>query len=82
MTQPSRQHGYTDAERIRMCTSKRRYSDELAARAGGMISLETMNTGYSKLYPYRCEICHGWHLSKKPRPGVLPITQLQPLEVA
>lgn len=82
MTQPNRINGYTEAERIRMCTSKRRYSDEATARAGGMISLETLDTGYSKLWPYRCEICRGWHLSKKMRPGVLPITQQQPLEVA
>lgn len=77
MTQPRRINGYTEAERIRMCTSKRRYSDELAARAGGMISLEIQDTGYSKLWPYKCAICRGWHLSKKVRHGVAPITEQQ-----
>jgi hypothetical protein len=81
MTQPSRQHGYTEAERIRMCTSKRRYSDEATARAGGMISLEQQDTGYSKLWPYRCDICRGWHLSKKMRPGVVPITEKEAVAV-
>jgi hypothetical protein len=75
MTQPRRTNGYTEAERIRMCTSKRRYSDEATARAGGMISLERQDTGYSRLYPYKCDLCGGWHLSKKARPGVAPITE-------
>lgn len=74
MTQPLRTNGYTEAERQKMCASKRRYSDEPAARAGGMISLERQDTGYSKLWPYRCLICRGWHLSKKKRFGVAPIT--------
>jgi hypothetical protein len=74
MTQPSRVNGYTEAERQRMCASKRRYSDEPGARAGGMISLEKQDTGYSKLWPYQCSICRGFHLSKKPRHGVAPIT--------
>jgi uncharacterized protein YbdZ (MbtH family) len=74
MTQPIRTNGYTEAERLKMCASKRRYSDELAARAGGMISLEKQDTGYSKLWPYRCDVCRGWHLSKKKRPDVAPIT--------
>jgi hypothetical protein len=65
MTQPKKINGYTEVQRKAMCTSKHRYSDQLAAMAGGYHSLETHGTGYKKLYCYRCLICSGWHLTKQ-----------------
>jgi len=73
---PTRNHGLTDAERRKMCEGKVRYADELAAIAGGMISLEQHGTenGITKLYRYKCPACFGFHLTRKRHPGQEPIT--------
>lgn len=77
MSRPLRNFGLTDKQRIKMCEGKIRYSDELAARAGGMISLEKHGeeNGVEKLYTYRCDACRGYHLTRKKRFGQEPITR-------
>ena len=76
MTQPNRMNGMTEDERIQMCQRKQRFSDELTANAGAMISLERHDQGYSKLWTYKCPVCKGWHLTKKPVSGKEPIRKL------
>ena len=74
MSRPKRNFGMTDAERQKMCERKDRYSDEHAAAAGAMRSLENHNSGYSKLWTYKCPVCRGWHCTKKKINGREPIT--------
>lgn len=76
MTQPNRVNGLTKKQRQRMCLHKVRYADELAAIAGGVLSLEQHGeeNGISKLYRYKCPDCFGWHLTRSRHPGQEPIT--------
>lgn len=64
MTAPRRRNGATVEFIKRSCEGKRRYADELDARAVGMNSAESSG---DKLYVYRCRFCRGWHLSKNAR---------------
>lgn len=74
MTAPNRINGRTRRERMKMCFNKRRFSCELGARAAGLISLEERpDSGYEKLWPYKCPICKCWHLTKKRKSGTEPI---------
>lgn len=41
---------------------KRRYPDELSARAMALNSIEV--TDIKKLWVYKCKDCSGWHLTK------------------
>lgn len=45
------------------CSGKRRFSDEVEARAAGMVSLREW-PGQARLFIYPCPHCHGWHLTK------------------
>lgn len=76
MTEPNRVNGLTRKQRDKMCLHKVRYSDEAAAIAGGVISLEQHGeeNGISKLYRYKCSWCSGWHLTRKKHSGQVPIT--------
>jgi hypothetical protein len=48
------------------CRAKRRYPDELTARANGMRVLEELGVAFrANLYVYRCAECHGWHLTRR-----------------
>lgn len=76
MSQPNKVNGLTLSQRERMCLGKVRYSDENAAIAGGVISLERHGeeNGVTKLYRYRCDSCNGWHLTRKRHYDQVPIT--------
>lgn len=45
------------------CNHKRRYSDELDARAGASIALDSKDFLYI-LFIYKCHECAGWHLTQ------------------
>ena len=46
------------------CSKKKRYSDELTARAGCMTVLQQdPNNSPPKLWVYKCKECKGWHLT-------------------
>jgi hypothetical protein len=50
--------------RVLTCASKRRWSDEVSARAGAMSAIQFyQNT--DRLWVYRCKECNGWHLTSK-----------------
>lgn len=46
------------------CASKRRYPDELTARAGAMHDIHHVGNA-SELYVYRCPECRGFHLTRR-----------------
>ena len=47
----------------RTCRAKRRFSDELAARAAALVRIGT--GAIATLWVYRCTQCRGWHLTSK-----------------
>jgi hypothetical protein len=62
MTAPRRRNGVLVTTIERGCESKRRYPDELTARAAGQFySAKNEVT----LYLYPCSLCRGWHLTRK-----------------
>lgn len=61
MTAPSRTSGIANVRRVSQCTSKNRYSDELAARAMGQ--RQALRQGI-QLWVYHCNLCNGWHLTR------------------
>ena len=52
------------------CETKNAYSCELKARTEGMKMVVRVG---STLWPYRCDICNGWHLTSGKK-GCKPIT--------
>lgn len=46
---------------IAICQAKRRYSDELGARASASVICE--RTSKDKLGVYFCRFCRGWHVT-------------------
>lgn len=64
---------YTPSEKA-TCDKKRRYPDEPLARA--MAAMRANATEQGKLYVYRCKVCSGWHLTK--RPNGTPATSADP----
>lgn len=56
------------------CARKRRYPDEILARAMAAVQAKWKDEG--KLYIYRCKVCSGWHLTK--RPNGTPATSNDP----
>jgi hypothetical protein len=72
MTAPRKINGRTREAAERMCLSKVRWSDELAARAGAMQALEA-RPDVRRLYTYKCLICSGWHLTRKWVRGCQPV---------
>ena len=46
------------------CLNKRRYSDEVTARAAAMFVLGR-NGNIKTLWVYPCYQCRGWHLTKR-----------------
>ena len=62
MTQPLRQSGILFEHIRRGCHAKNRYSDEYGARAAGQCLQEENEV---KLYMYPCELCRGWHLTRR-----------------
>lgn len=71
--QPNKVNGLTEAERVRRCTGKRRWSDQLAATAGAIHALEQF-PNQPPLYTYRCPYCAGWHLTKRRQPDQEGVT--------
>lgn len=69
---PNKNHGYTRDELDRMCQGKHRWPDELAARAGGLQSLERRPETL-RLYTYHCPACRGYHLTRCKQKGQEPI---------
>ena len=70
--QPNKINGRTTEERNWMCQRKHRWSDELAARAAALQSLERRPKVF-KLYTYKCPVCLGYHLTRKKQPGQVPV---------
>lgn len=60
---PNKVNGLTVFQRSRMCTSKQRWSDEMAAQAGAASCVERGTA--DRLYVYKCPECHGYHLTKR-----------------
>lgn len=58
MTQPKKVSGVPVEKLLRACRSKRRFSDDFAARAVAL-------TKEPPLYVYQCPHCNGWHLTSK-----------------
>lgn len=67
---------YTPSEKA-TCEKKRRYPDEPSARAMAACQAKFKEEG--KLYVYRCKVCSGWHLTK--RPNGTPATAADPFAV-
>lgn len=70
--QPKRENGRTLEEIERMCRGKHRWSDELAARAGALQSLER-RPKTARLFTYKCPVCQGFHLTRCKQPGQQPV---------
>jgi hypothetical protein len=52
-----------DQKAALVCARKRRYPDEITARASAASSIERhQNT--DQLSVYRCQVCRGWHLTR------------------
>jgi hypothetical protein len=47
------------------CRNKRRYNTEIEARAGALSVIELRHNDM-KLYVYKCAVCGGWHMTRKP----------------
>lgn len=63
MAAQTRTNGLTKEQIERACTSKKRFSDQLTAIAMGITRATAAG---HPLYTYRCHICSGWHLTKRP----------------
>lgn len=71
---PRKVNGLTDDQRARRCDNKHRWADELAAIAGAIHAFEKYhNSKGESLWVYRCPLCKGWHLTKKPQRGQSPV---------
>lgn len=70
---PNKVNGLTQAERMRRCTGKRRWSDELSACAGALDAVERHRE--ERLWVYQCPHCRGWHLTRSPQRGKEPAAQ-------
>lgn len=46
------------------CGAKRCFADEIAARVGGMLSIEDRRN-VTQLWVYRCKRCKRWHLTSQ-----------------
>lgn len=46
----------------RTCQAKQRYTDEIAVRAAGSVSMVERKNRH-RLWCYRCTHCSGWHLT-------------------
>lgn len=66
MSAPPRQHGRPVEAWHKGCTQKRRFSDELTARAGAQIECDHKSTKRGAMWVYSCENCRGWHITNKP----------------
>ena len=61
-----------------VCSSKHRHADEATARSAAMTAIQ-MYRKVELLHVYKCPICHGWHLTR--RPNGLPVTVDNPVFV-
>lgn len=59
------------------CRKKRRYPDELTARAAAMWSISQSET--ERLWVYACELCKGWHLTSRPNGRRRLVTEDNPV---
>lgn len=64
MTAPLRRNGKLVSAIERGCENKLRYSDEFGARAAGLLDQQKYG---EKMYLYPCDLCRGWHLTKRPQ---------------
>lgn len=48
-----------------VCSSKHRHADEATARSAAMTAIELYKK-VDRLHVYKCPVCHGWHLTRKP----------------
>lgn len=59
----------------RSCVSKARYSCEEDARRVGRNSLRDPGVRLRWLWPYPCQFCRGWHLTKQKIKNTIPMTK-------
>ena len=63
MSAPSRQHGKDVHAVQKSCLNKRRFTDELTARAGAQIHCDEGKARNGVMWIYACENCRGWHMT-------------------
>jgi hypothetical protein len=63
---------------VLICANKRRYPDELSARAAAMFALGH-NGNLKTLWVYPCYQCRGWHLTKRNNGIRLKVTAENPV---
>lgn len=63
-----------DAYLIAACDRKGRYVSEQYARMVARDRLRAGDAGADRLWPYACAHCRGWHLTKRPNPGMTAVT--------
>ena len=55
------------------CKMKSRFTDEVQARAGAAVAMDTPRNGEKRapvrLWVYRCPHCFGWHMTSRDRGG-------------
>lgn len=54
---------------VAKCRAKRRYSDEMTARADGTTLISGGHTSATQMFCYRCTHCRGWHLTRNRQPS-------------
>lgn len=68
MSRSYRQNRYDVRPRKRReeprCKAKRRYSDQVTARAAALITMRDVGNR-DRLWTYKCPHCFGWHLTHK-----------------
>lgn len=58
------------------CAKKKRYADDLTARAAAMESCSKY--GEDVLFTYQCPVCRGWHLTKNEQRGQAAVSKTNP----
>lgn len=74
MTAPHRNHGRKATELRKSCLDKRRFSDELTARAFCQLECERGGKSKPAMGVYPCETCRGWHVTNNPKSRKYTVT--------
>lgn len=64
------------------CLNKRRYPDEMTARAAAMTYLdhpENYLNGLDKLWVYKCHECNRWHTTSRSKSKRWLVTRTEPI---
>lgn len=62
------------------CLKKRRFPDELTARAAAMWSIASSDV--KRLWVYPCALCKGWHLTSKSQGRRWLVTEDNPVHAS